>query len=450
MKSALAAWRRRLGDGPAAFMARGAAGSLLVRVAGSALLLAVQVTLARKLGVSSYGAFAFAWAWVNLLSLSGKLGLDTATLRFGSAYREQQRWGRLRGLLSSTNRLVLASSTAIALVAAVWVVQRGPKLDPELAATLLVAWLAIPFAALSGLRQSALRAFRAVIRSQVPENLLRPALLLALLLLLWPLPLDGPAAMGLNVVAVALSFAVGAWWLYRRIPDPVRRAAAERAHREWLGVSGFLFLISLLTQLTNRVDTLLIGSLLGTREVGLYTAAGRLVTLMLYGLLAMNTVAAPMIAEAHAAGDRAALQRVVRLAGLGIMAFTVPAGLVLLLGGRPLLGLFGPEFAAAYPFLAVLTVGHLCGVMVGPVGFMMSMTGHQRQLAAILAVFLGVNVVVAWLSLPRIGAMGAALATAIATVGWRVSAAVYVRRRTGIDCLAWMRPGPLAASGARR
>lgn len=201
----------------------------------------------------------------------------------------------------------------------------------------------------------------------------------------------------------------------------------------------FLLAISLVNMLLNRTDVLLIGSLLGTQDVGAYSAASRLATVIQFGLQAVSLVAAPLIAEYHALGRVLELRRVIALSGYGILGTTAAIGGGLVLLGPWVLGLFGRGFAGAYPVLAVLALGQLVNALTGPASFVMSMTGAQRVLTVIMSSFLAVNVLLTLLLLQRMGVMGAAVATSATTIGWNVTAAVYVYRKFGINCFAVQR-----------
>jgi len=55
----------------------------------------MHIALARVLGPDSYGAFYLTVAWISILALAGKAGLDTATTRFTAAYAAADDWPRL-------------------------------------------------------------------------------------------------------------------------------------------------------------------------------------------------------------------------------------------------------------------------------------------------------------------------------------------------------------------
>lgn len=426
----------------ARLIARGASGSLALRVVSVVLMLGVQVALARLMGVESYGVYVYAISWMNLLVLVAKVGWDNTLLRFVADYRSRGRWGLIRGLLGTSHRVTLAASAVMVAGVLGWIALRGDRLSDELAWSLAVCGAAIPFLALSGLRRSTLRSLRYIVLSQVPESVVRPLVLLALLgvcWLTWSAKLWAPVAALFTLVAAIVSFAIGDRWQRRRMPPEVGATAPERASRLWTDTAVFLFFISLINMLTQRVDVLIIGAVLGARDVGLYAPASRMAEMIVFGLNATNMVAAPLIAEYHARGEPRQLQRIVTLSGYGILAYTLPVCAALVFAGRPILALFGEGFPAAYPVLVVLVAGHLVNALTGPVSFVMSMTGAQRQLSYITGVFLVLNAVCTYLLLPRFGVVGAAIATSAAMAGSNIVSTLYVYFRYGVNCLAIQR-----------
>jgi O-antigen/teichoic acid export membrane protein len=70
--------------------------------------------------------------------------------------------------------------------------------------------------------------------------------------------------------------------------------------------------------------------------------------------------------------------------------------------------------------------------LLGPVGYLMTMTGNQGEAARVLTVAALVNVLACALLTPRFGLAGAAAGTALAQVIWNVWMSVLVWRRLGV------------------
>ena len=61
-----------------------------IRLTGAGLALALQVSLARVLGQSGYGQYAYAVAWLQLMLIFAQGGFSTAALRYVAEYRARQ------------------------------------------------------------------------------------------------------------------------------------------------------------------------------------------------------------------------------------------------------------------------------------------------------------------------------------------------------------------------
>ena len=85
-------------------------------------------------------------------------------------------------------------------------------------------------------------------------------------------------------------------------------------------------------------------------------------------------------------------------------------GVALVVLGDAILGLFGPGFAGGFAPMVILIGGHCVAVAAGSVGFLLVMTGHQREAAAAMGAVVVLNVVLNALLIPRFGAQGAAWA----------------------------------------
>ena len=165
-------------------------------------------------------------------------------------------------------------------------------------------------------------------------------------------------------------------------------------------------------------------------------AASGAARFVIFGILSVNMVFAPMIAELYAQHRMAELQKLVTLAARGIFAFSLVIGVFLAILGEWLLGLFGPAFTAAYPALLILIVGMLVNSFVGPVGFLMMMTGHHREAALVLAVAALLQIVMNAILIPRYGLIGAATATAATVALWNIVLALRAARKLGINSAA--------------
>jgi O-antigen/teichoic acid export membrane protein len=420
-----------------AALLRGAGGFFAVQVAGTGLAFAAQVLLARTLGSAHYGDYVVAYGWVALLAIPASAGHSTAALRFVAQYAEAQDWPRLRGYvqvaLGSGAVLAILASAVLVGVALLRLLEGGFSHALALGAAVLPLQTGVVLTAaiLRGLRSPAL--------SQVPSSLVQQIVLIACALAAHATAAAaaGASAMGWTAIASAAALVCALVFIERLTPREVRSAASIRETASWQRVALPLFWITLLNVAMQRADVLIVGARLGTEAAGIYSAASRLALLVSFGLTAVNAWAAPAIAELHARGDRVELQRMVRTSARAIAFFTVPAAAALAFGAALWLGLFGPGFSEGREALWILCGGQIVNALLGPVGYLMTMTGNQNEAARILTISAFVNVIACTLLTPHFGLAGAAAGTALAQVLWNVWMSAAVWRRLGVRATVW-------------
>ena len=104
-----------------------------------------------------------------------------------------------------------------------------------------------------------------------------------------------------------------------------------------------------------------------------------------------------------------------------------------LLLGSPILGLaFGDFYRDAWPVLAILSIGQLVNVWVGSCGYLLVMTGHQRDMMRISTISCAVSTVGGLLAVREYGLVGVAIATAMGMIVQQTLMLLMARKRCGV------------------
>jgi O-antigen/teichoic acid export membrane protein len=401
---------------------------------GHAGLLLSMTVLARLLGAEDYGRYALVLTWLTVLTLLANRGADQTLLRYVAAYRVNQDWAGLQGVLQWARRYALRSALGLAALAAAAVLLLGERVSPQTRWTFLVACLAVPLASQGQIRQFGLRALHRFALGIFPQQILQPLLLTLLLLGLHGLgaPLHSALAMALNLGCTGLALVLLMHLQRRHLPAQALTGAPRQETEVWRQTALPLLVVSGMHLAMSHTDMLMLGLLAEHAATGIYNAASRLSGIMAFGLMTVNTVLAPLISELFAAGHRERLQRVVSLAALGTTAALLPVALALVLGGKWLLGLFGPAFTAGYPPLLILGLGQLINAVSGSVGYLLTLSGHPAEVSRILTLTSLLNLAGNALLIPVYGAAGAAASTAASMALWNLVLVWRVRRLTGI------------------
>lgn len=461
-------------------LARDTGVAIIIQVVGLVLVYLTRVSLARWMGEVEYGIYEYVVSWSLLLATFAGLGFPRAVLRFVAQYRVKNKLALLLGIVRTSWLLTLAVGILFALggTGVVLLIERShPFIYAK--ALLIGLWL-VPLQALMNLQREMSRAFDDITLALTPLQVIWPALVLggsvwwldrhksltslpmitlatALLLgvLLFQLILMarkiqqdlGPQFLGtLGAVpalssmslgaggdaALSLGATVGMPTLAPDRPQPPKPQAAY-AYKEWLTVSLVLLLQNAFGILLQQTDIVMVGSLLGPEEAGLYGAAVKTSLWVGFVLQTVNIVAAPAFATLYAQKDMQGLQRLVGTVTIWIFWPSLVIALGLMSFAPEIMSLFGPKFVAAAWELKILVIGQVVSALCGSVAYLMSMTGHQNRSVVVFGSAAVLNIVLNAVLIPWVGAKGAAIATSFTMMVWNIWLSVLVIKHVNIQ-----------------
>ena len=158
--------------------------------------------------------------------------------------------------------------------------------SPDQIQTFRLALLLVPLFALGALRAAALQGLRFVARSQFPNSIVRPGLLLIFALLLGTLlPASPQAAMMAHVNSAGIAFLVGAAFLWLVTPsrEQPRLRLSSLDKTGWISSAASLALVGSMVQINSYADILVLSLFRSSVEIGLYRVAYQSTTLVSFG-----------------------------------------------------------------------------------------------------------------------------------------------------------------------
>lgn len=435
---------------PLAVILRGGALGFLFKLIGILLRFGATIALTRALGVTDYGVYAFVLVAVQLVTVPVVNGCRRVLVRSVAEAREHEDWAGLRALWRGAQvGLVLAMAGIGA--ASLWVVSWT---DPDILAGAgpVLAWAALVPVLMTVLRynEGLMRGLGHVAWAQFPVLVLRPLLFLLLVAGAWLALGPGRLDAGTAFVLMALAFGLAALPTLRQtarlMPAAVRGARADYRTGLWVRAAMPFVLVSGCQSVQDSAGVLMLGSLGGEAEVGLFHAANRLSEIVDLAFMAAVVAAEPVITRLYGAGDLAGLARLMtRLVRLvAVMSLALAAGAVLF--SDPLIAVFGPGFAAAAPTFIVLVVMTAIVAVLGLADVVLAMTAHAGLVARVTLVSALLNLAFCFVLIPAYGAVGAAWALALALIPGKIYMLWRARRLLGIDAsvLGWHRRSVLA------
>jgi len=428
----LRAWRAD--DSDRSIAQRIAGGAFAIRVASAVIIYVSQVLLARWMGRFEFGIYVYVWAWVGFLGMLSPIGVAYSAQRFIPEYRTRRDHDGLRGFLLGSRWLCLALGASAGALLAGIVMTFADRIPPYYFLPFMIASLALPVFAVSSAQDSIARAFNWIDLALVPGFIVHPLIIIATMAAIHLYGAPVTALYGLVAASAALWVVVliQVALLGRRLDRDVARGPRRYAVKEWLSTSLPIFLVDGFFILLTYVDILILQLFVGPAEVAIYYAATKTLVLISFVYFAVAAASAHRFSQYHVAGETEKLASFVSDTIRWTFWPSLALAMLLLLGGKPLLALFGPGFADGYPLIFVLVIGLMARASVGPSERLLNMVGQQRACALIYACAFATNLVLCLVLIPRFGLLGAACSTATAVVCESALLFVVTKRRLGL------------------
>jgi len=392
--------------------------ALAIRIVSAAIAFLSQILLARWLGADDFGVLAALLVWVNVLGTLSTLGFATSVLRFLPQYLAEGSLPLARGFHRTGLLIALLAGTAITALGLFLLSSFVTLLPPPYAVPARTALLALPAFALADFLDGVGRSRGWVALALVPPYIIRPLMILVgvALMELSPAPLDATSATLVAATAIWISALAQLALQARPLLETMQAGPLAYDLSLWTRISLPMLVLDGVALLLLNIDIILLGFFVAPAEIARYFAAQRIISLVSFIHFAVAAAAVSHFATSHVAGDRHALrQEFGRCRTLGFYpSFFVTIALLAL--GRPLLLLFGADFASAWPVMAILGVGLLTRAAAGPAQSLLVSTGHHNATVLVLCVTLAINCCLGIALIPRHGLIGAALASMLATL----------------------------------
>ena len=424
---------------------------LAIQSTGIIVTYLMEIALAQWLGRTEYGIYQYVIAWSLLMAVPAGLGLPITVLRFVAEYQVQEAWGLLWGIVQSSWLITILASLLLSLVTASGIFVWNHYHPFAYATPLLIGIGLIPLQALMNLQVETARATQDMTLAYGPSKIIWPVMLLfgASLFLAISHTLTENSAIVIAQITLFLVVLFQLCLLWMKLRQEFEAARPSYALKQWLSVALIMSLNHGCFLFLANTDTIMVGSILGSESAGMYAAAVKTARWVSFVYDIINFVAAPSFAVLHAQDNKEELQRIVSEVSIWIFWPSATIALLLITFSQPILGLFGSEFIPASWQLKILVSGNLFSALCGSVGYLIVMTGHQNKSAIVMVSAVIINIVLNAIAIPLIGAVGAAVATALTTALWSICLAILVIKYVGVDPMVYRRFWQREPSGLR-
>jgi O-antigen/teichoic acid export membrane protein len=426
----------------------GAASAFSMQVLGAALSFLFSLLLAKLIGADGLGLFFLGVTSVEICSTVSRLGLENAALKFISIAHADGDRALLATLYRKCIGIAAFAAAALALPASLilGLIPVGGSHHAEFQALVPYLMAALIPATILTVQAEAFRAVGYPGTAVFAQSVLPQGALLAFgAVLAWQGYASANHVMASYVAAFALAavFALICWasivkGFWRKAAFPT--TTLLRTSLPMLAVSSLNLFIA-------WTDTLVLGILSDTNQVGIYGVALRFSSTTAFVLVAVNSVVAREFAALHSSGRLADLERMAQRGAFWTLAIASPLILIFLVFPAQILALFGEQFLAGTWPLRLLALAQLVNVLTGQVSSLLIMTGHEKWLRNNIAFSATANLAGNLVLVPLLGALGAAISTAFCISLMQIISWWLVRRKLNIDTIGYLNPFSHARAG---
>ncbi|MFT4680399.1 MAG: O-antigen/teichoic acid export membrane protein [Granulosicoccus sp.] len=427
-----------LGDKHFMELMKGGGISMAVKVFAMAIGFVFQWLITSYYGVESLGLLMSSISVLSITLLFGKLGLDTAFLRFVSQFRAQKEFSGI-AIIKKKSLTVIAISSVVSTAILYFFssdIANSIFHRPALAEPLrLISFAVIPMAFYQFYAEG-LRGFKRIREYALTYNAGRfifGSLAFVVAYFIFQTELH-PSTLFVIGTVVTLAFSV---WIWRSVFTSAiaknKESKSENATdlKTIFNLAIPLLLASSTAFLMNWTDTLMLTYFSSSENVAIYSVALKFATIGKLVLMAINSIAAPKFAEFYGSGDIEGLSKVVRQSTKLVFWASIPILTVLIIWPKFFLGFYGPEYVVGALSLSILAAGHFISAISGSVGLILQMTGKQKVFQNITVIATILNISLNIILIPIYGIEGAAIAGFVSIVSHNLISVYYIYRTYG-------------------
>ncbi len=421
------------------------------KIVSSIFTFGLSIIIARFYGSHLMGLFFLAFTVMSVFSLFSKVGLDSGVLRFVSLYISENKVSHAKGTIISSFVIVCIIGSVLGGILYLFSDYVAVKVfeKQDLAIFLKVFAIVLPFFSAWGILVETLKGMKAFTQLVLNQNIIFPLGNVICVSIFFFL--GGHSAFHL-VSAYGFSVVIALLVAGYLVTNTFSQMKEEKVNYEIKNLLGFslpLLIVSAISLFIYWIDTLMVGIMLSSKDVGVYTAASKISMIVPFFLVALGTITPPLFTEYYHKGKKQELEDIARTMARSSIYVSLPVAITFLLIPNDILRLFGAEYVSGSWALIFLTCGQIVNCAVGLVGQILVMTGHHRSLLIITLFSAFLNIVLNFVFIPQWGISGAAAATGLtfAVMNLLLSFATY--KLLGIKAhINRLKPILLSAFGA--
>ena len=404
--------------------------TFLFKISGLFLGYVFTLFISRKFGTYSMGVFSLATAILNILSVIGRFGFDTALLKFVAEYSAKKRMDLVKVVYIRIIKIVVPFCILLSLLLfffSPYITKYYFGKDYFSIILKIISFVILPMV-LIFINSESLRGLKKIKEYAFIQNMAIYFIATIMLGLSFLVTRHENVPIIVYCISIVFVFVVSEiiWLKHSRINNMSYKSDSVKL-KTILDISIPMMFISYFAQVIMLADIILLGIFRTEHEVGIYAVAVRIAMVLFLPLFAIGGIAAPKIAECHAINDRCGFVNTIKYSAKMMFWSSSPIAILIFIFPSFILGIFGEEFKAGHTALLVLTLGHYLNTIMGSAGFVLQMSGKEKIFRNILLITSLINIALNFILIPKYGLNGAAFTSMVSMVFLSISSVIFVK-----------------------
>jgi O-antigen/teichoic acid export membrane protein len=424
---------------------RGSSLLLFGRLLSTGINFASQVLIVRSLSKGDFGAFAYGLSIVAFFQGISGLGLRRGITRFLPMYHEKEDYDKITGTLLLVLAVLILLSSIIIFSVHLFPEQiaRLVKDKDQPVDLLLVLIFLVPVESFDTLLVSLFACFTSPRAIFARKHIMAPLFRLATVLLLVFFNANSIfLAYGYLISgALGILIFIGMFihLLYRQnVLQKLKLRTANVPAKELFAFALPLLSTDLVTIVMHQLDTMLLGYYHDAAQVGAFRA---ILPAAHFNKIPMESFAilfTPLAARLFAKNDFHGINDLYWRTAIWMSIVSFPIFALTFSLAKPItVFLYGARYESSWLFLNLLSFGYYFNLVTGFNGLTLKVLGKIRYVVTINFVAMFSNLVLAFLLIPKYGALGAAISTTAAMVFHNFLKQAGLRLASGLSVFEW-------------
>lgn len=371
------------------------------------LSLVVTSMTARYLGKEGYGVINFGLSFINIFTIICKLGIDSIIVN--ELVKNKEKSGEILG---TTLVLRLISSLCSLVLTFVFVSVLKPNQSIVMIVTMIqsISLIFVTLDTVDFYFQSILKSKYTAIARSISYPLV---CLLRLIFIFFKV-----SVVWFAWATVLDAVMIGIVLLYFYLKKEKRKITFSVRQAKHLLQNSYSFIwANLLVTIYTQMDRIMVGSLVGDAETGIYSAAMTIANLWIFIPNALIDSARPLIMELKASGkDETYKLRYAQLYA-GIIWISIAAGIFFtVFSNITIIIIYGKEYFEAVIVLKILVWSRLFSLIGTARNIWLICEECAKYVKWFVGAGAGINIILNFILIPLFGALGAAIATLITEI----------------------------------